>query len=188
MPANDSGHHSIPASLIPTAATTTRAKPVKPASPKVGSATSATMRAEASTTHSSTTAGSFATSVIPGSLNRCPPAPGPGAGSALGPGGQVGETQGRSGHLELGDHPLGEVRRAVLAAAHGQEADGEVVARLELGGDVPRLAGTGEGDPGEGDQRLGLVLGEGQQLLGRTGLAVVLAQEDQLVLLVGLVW
>ncbi len=64
--ANDSGHHSMFPSLIPTAATTTRANPVKPANPNVGRATSATMRAQARTTHSSTTAGSFATSVIPG--------------------------------------------------------------------------------------------------------------------------
>ncbi len=90
--ANDSGHHSIPASLIPTAATTTRAKPVKPASPKVGSATSATMRAEASTTHSSTTAGSFATSVIPGSLNAFRP-PVRAQGARSGPGARSGRPE-----------------------------------------------------------------------------------------------
>ncbi len=61
--ASDSGHHSIPPSLIPTAATAIRTAPVNPASPKVGSATSATMRADASTTQTSTTAGSFATSI-----------------------------------------------------------------------------------------------------------------------------
>ena len=58
----ESGHQSRSASLMPTMAKKRRPKPSAPARPSVGSANSATRRADASTTQIRTTAGSLATS------------------------------------------------------------------------------------------------------------------------------
>src|SRR5690349_8162989 len=76
---------------------------------------------------------------------------------------------GRLSDGELVDHALGEVRRAVLdlRASHRDEADHRVLTGIEVGEGGARVAGGSEGLALELGLRLGLVLGEVEELVPR---------------------